>query len=78
NFRTKKPSSLNEEIEVSFADGYPYLIIGTASIDDLNHKIGSPVDINRFRPNILINTKSAFEEDLWKVVSIGESDLQVV
>jgi len=78
NFRIKKPSTLNEEIEVSYADGYPYLIIGEASLEDLNYRIGSPIDINRFRPNIVIHTGTAFEEDSWGKVSIGSSNLQVV
>ncbi|MFT4668031.1 MAG: hypothetical protein ACI9XB_005008, partial [Gammaproteobacteria bacterium] len=35
---------------VSFADGYPYLLIGSASLDDLNNKLEHAVDYDRFRP----------------------------
>jgi uncharacterized protein len=58
---------------VSFADGYPYLILGTASLTDLNGRLESPVDVDRFRPNIVIETEVPFEEDHWKTFHIGQS-----
>ena len=57
----KKPYSSH----VSLADGYPYLIIGTASLDELNDKLDIPVPMNRFRPNIVIESTSAHQEDLY-------------
>ena len=46
-----------------FADGYPILLIGQASFDDLNTRLEIPLRINRFRPNIVITGSAAFEED---------------
>ena len=38
---------------VSFADGMPYLLIGQASLEDLNGRLEQPVPMDRFRPNIV-------------------------
>ncbi|HMQ07798.1 MAG TPA: MOSC domain-containing protein [Saprospiraceae bacterium] len=56
---------------VSFADGYPYLILGTASVDALNQRLNQPIPVNRFRPNIVINTAEPHEEDKWDRFRIG-------
>lgn len=61
----------NKEI-TSFSDGYPLLIIGQASLDDLNSKLTSPLPMNRFRPNIVFTGGLPFQEDDMKQFSIGE------
>ncbi len=58
---------------VSFADGYPYLVIGQASFDDLNARLAEPVPMNRFRPNIVFSGGAPFEEDHWKRFRIGDT-----
>jgi uncharacterized protein YcbX len=57
---------------VSLADAYPYLIIGQASLDDLNSRLDDPVPMNRFRPNLVFTGGKPFEEDTWKDFTIGE------
>ncbi|MFN0035452.1 MAG: MOSC domain-containing protein [Saprospiraceae bacterium] len=56
---------------VSFADGFPYLLIGQASLDDLNSRLAQPLPMNRFRPNFVFTGGQAFEEDEWKEFAIG-------
>jgi uncharacterized protein YcbX len=56
---------------VSFADGYPVLLVSTASLDDLNSRLDVPVPMNRFRPNIVVSGTAAFEEDAWPALTIG-------
>ena len=58
---------------VSFADGYPYLMLGTASMDLLNSKLENDLDINRFRANIIIESKEAHIEDDFNKIKIGEA-----
>ena len=58
---------------VSFADGYPVLIIGETSLQDLNNKLDVPVPMNRFRPNFVFSGGDAFEEDSWNEIKIGEA-----
>jgi hypothetical protein len=58
---------------VSFADGFPFLILGEAALEFLNSKLEQPIPIDRFRPNIVFSGGSANEEDYWKEVAIGSA-----
>lgn len=49
--------------QVSFADAYPVLLISEASLDLLNSKLEKPLDMDRFRPNIVVNNIEAHAED---------------
>jgi len=66
------------EDTVSFADGYPFLLIGEGSLADLNTRLAEPVPMNRFRPNFVVAGSSAFEEDTWKRIRIGSTEFHVV
>jgi uncharacterized protein len=46
-----------------FSDGYPWLAISRASLDDLNARLERPLPMNRFRPNIVLDGLTAFAED---------------
>ncbi len=70
--RIHHASTRNEDIAVSLADGYPYLIVGSASLDLLNTKLSQPILMNRFRPNIVVATSIAHEEDTWGEMSISD------
>jgi uncharacterized protein YcbX len=63
---------------VSFADGYPFLIIGQSSLDDLNSRLETPLPMNRFRTNFVFTGGKAFEEDYWKKFKIGEVKFEAV
>jgi uncharacterized protein YcbX len=39
---------------VSFADGFPVLVISDESLAELNRRLEYPLPMNRFRPNITI------------------------
>ena len=58
---------------VSFADAYPFLVIGEASLADLNARLPEPVPMNRFRPNFVVRGAAPFAEDTWSHFRIGES-----
>jgi uncharacterized protein YcbX len=55
----------------SFSDAYPFLIIGEASLDDLNNRLEQPLPMNRFRPNIVFTGGEPFAEDLMHTILIG-------
>ncbi|MGV8202820.1 MOSC domain-containing protein, partial [Pseudomonas aeruginosa] len=40
--------------KVHFADGFPLLLIGQASLDDLSQRDGRPLEMLRFRPNLVV------------------------
>lgn len=63
---------------VSFADAYPFLLIGESSLNDLNERLEKSVPMNRFRPNLVISDSDAFAEDTWNKIKIGETVFHVV
>lgn len=63
--------------EVSFADGYPYLITNTASLDELSERVGEKLEMLRFRPNIIVENTTPFIEDNWKEISINQQKFRI-
>ncbi|RSS64096.1 MOSC domain-containing protein [Streptomyces sp. WAC06614] len=64
---------------VSLADGYPLLVTTLASLDALNELIAQgdhpdegPLPMNRFRPNVVVAGATAWAEDHWHRLAIGE------
>ncbi|WP_399881890.1 MOSC domain-containing protein [Streptomyces sp. BBFR51] len=64
---------------VSFADGFPFLLTTTASLDALNsliaqgeHADEGPLPMNRFRPNLVVSGTEAWAEDGWSRIAVGE------
>jgi len=61
-----------------YADGYPYLLLASSSIKELNRVmeekgVDLEVEETRFRPNIYIEGEfPAFAEDKWSHVKIGD------
>jgi uncharacterized protein YcbX len=70
--KTDAQYSLTGEEITSFSDGYPILIIGQSSLDDLNNRLENPVSINRFRPNFVFTDGEPFEEDAWHEFTVGD------
>jgi len=64
--------------ETSLSDGFPYLIISQASLDDLNTRLDSHVPMNRFRPNLVIAGGTPFQEDTWTSITIGTARFNLV
>ncbi|GDY24376.1 hypothetical protein AHAT_02660 [Agarivorans sp. Toyoura001] len=65
------------ESQVSFADGYPLLLISEASLEDLNLRSSAIHSMEQFRPNIVVKNTEAFAEDGWKRFKIGEVEFEV-
>ncbi|WP_456379857.1 MOSC domain-containing protein [Thiolapillus sp.] len=68
----------NTEDQVGFADGFPFLLISRASLDDLNRRMGLSLPMERFRPNLLVEGCAAYAEDGWKRIRIGDLEFRVV
>ncbi len=69
---------VDDEHIVSFADGYPFLIIGQSSLDDLNRRLETPLPMNRFRTNFVFTGGEPFEEDNWEDFLIGDIKFKAV
>jgi uncharacterized protein YcbX len=70
---------------VSFADGYPMLLASENSLALLNDWIvegprpeEGPLDMLRFRPNLVVRGAAPFAEDGWTRIRIGEATFRVV
>ncbi len=63
---------------VSFADGFPILLIGSASLQFLNNQLQEPVLMDRFRPNIVISGSAPFAEDQWGDFKIKENRFKAI
>jgi MOSC domain-containing protein len=61
---------------VSFADGYPLLVVNRASFEDLNTRSDVRTDVRRFRPNLVVVGAAAWAEDDWRVLRIGALTLR--
>lgn len=63
--------------KVGFADGFPLLLIGQGSLDDLSARVGRPLEMLRFRPNLVIEGAEPYAEDSWKRIRIGDLEFSV-
>ena len=71
SIRAVDPKFAKATDQVSFSDGYPFLIISTASLDSLNQAMGLELTMARFRPNLVISDCEAYAEDYWREITIG-------
>lgn len=77
-FPETKPRLIDEDYRigyahVSLADGFPFLIIGQSSLNDLNQRLSEPMPMNRFRPNLVFTGGKPYEEDDWQNFLIGKN-----
>lgn len=64
-----------------FSDGYPILVLGSASVADLRVRMGLTdisLPIDRFRANIVLDGIGAYEEDFVAQFGLGELVLKPV
>jgi uncharacterized protein YcbX len=75
--RAVSPAHARPGDVVSFADGYPLLVASESSRADLEARAGVPLEMARFRPNVVVAGAAAWEEDGWTRVRIGPLWLRV-
>jgi uncharacterized protein len=75
----------DEDLPLSLVDNYPVMLTATASLLELNERIieihqqrSQAIPMNRFRPNLVIETVEPFIEDCWRLIQIGEIQFKVV
>lgn len=61
-----------ENTPVSFADGFPLLVVAESSVDVLNAACEGEISSVNFRPNIVVKNTQAFAEKYWKSVVVEE------
>jgi len=70
------------EAPIEFADGFPLLVVGEASLAELNRRLAeaghAAVGIERFRPNLVLSGLEAHDEDRLDELRIQTADGQVL
>jgi uncharacterized protein YcbX len=62
-----------------FADGFPVLITTIPSLSALNAELEMPVEMHRFRSNIVIDGEfEPWAEDEWRLIRVGTTVLRIV
>ncbi|CAM9229005.1 unnamed protein product, partial [Phaeothamnion confervicola] len=56
---------------VSFADGFPMLWASQESLEEVNRRLGEPIPMNRFRPNVVVTGSGPFCEDEWTEMRVN-------
>ncbi|MEO5583433.1 MAG: MOSC N-terminal beta barrel domain-containing protein [Saprospiraceae bacterium] len=62
----------------AFHDASPFLVCNRSSVRFLEIKTGKEIDIMRFRPNIILDSKTEFDEKNWKKINIDEQPFHAV
>lgn len=66
------------EVPTQFSDAFPLLVLGQASLDELNRRLaqaGQPaVAMSRFRPNLVLEGLEAFDEDHVDEIALATDD----
>ncbi len=78
NPRAVDPRYSIHDDHTSLSDAYPFLLIGQASLDELNKRLAIPLPIDRFRPNFVFTGGHPHEEDDWKNFTIGDGKFSAV
>jgi uncharacterized protein YcbX len=73
--RPTDPRYTSDGMVTSFSDGYPMLIIGQASLDDLNSRMPAALPMDRFRPNIVFTGGEPYGEDTMKHIRANGIDM---
>ncbi len=58
-----------------FVDAAPVMLANSSSLDDLNQRLASPVEMGRFRPNIVLSDMPAYAEDERDTFRFDEVEL---
>ena len=65
-----RPAKLGNSM-LAYGDAYPFLILSSASLADLNSRLDTPLGLDRFRPNIVLEGCTPYEEDHLDSLSIN-------
>ena len=76
--RPADPAFAPSGVRVSFADGFPLLLISEESLADLNARLPTPLPMNRFRPNLVIRGEDPYVEDSLTAFRLGGIEFRVV
>ena len=75
--RPVAPAFAKPDDQVGLADGFPFLLISQASLNDLNDRLQTPLPMIRFRPNLVVSGCEPYAEDGWRRIRIGDMGFRI-
>lgn len=63
--------------QTAFSDGFPFLIVSQSSLDSLNQNLPQALEMQRFRPNLVISGCEAYAEDYWRRIAIDNIEFRL-
>ncbi len=66
-----------DSVPLGFADGFPFLLVNIASLQDLQQRCPAGIRLEQFRPNLVVSGAAAWDEDSWQRLKIGEVEFEV-
>jgi uncharacterized protein len=63
---------------LSLADAAPVMLVSQAALDALNERLPTPMPMQRFRPNLVVDGVAAHAEDAWRRVQVGAVEFELV
>jgi len=66
-----------DDVPLSFADGFPFLLVNSASLHDLQQRCPASVRIEQFRANLVVSGAPAWDEDSWAEIQLGDVIFEV-
>jgi uncharacterized protein len=70
SYRPTDPRYADNNV-TSLSDGYPFMMIGQASLDELNSHLDEALPINRFRPNMVFTGGLPYQEDIMNEFTVN-------
>ncbi len=69
--RTQRIVEDEDDSFVAFQDAYPFLVISRSSLEDLNRRLPRALEMERFRPNLVLTGVPPYAEDSLQRFQIG-------
>lgn len=69
--RYVQSGKITRDIQTSFSDSYPILLVSEDSLFELEKRAGMSIPIDRFRANIIIRGMQPFAEDTWEEIMLS-------
>ncbi len=57
--------------QTAFSDGFPFLVVSENSLNELNRNFAHPLEMTRFRPNLVVTDCEAYAEDGWRLIAVN-------
>jgi len=76
--RPVDPRFAPHDARTALSDGFPLLVATDASLADLAERARTPLEMERFRPNVVLSGAAPWEEDTWDALQVGDITLRLV